>query len=98
MLKGIPASAVRMWFLGIPWPSKRATQGPSTQYSRTLVPNTFKGMVFGTRVLKYWLLGPSGFARTPESDKDQGAHTDVLAVGLWRFFSFSLRAPCRCEV
>ena len=37
-----------------------STEGPSTQYSRTLVPNTIKGMVFGTRNLKYLVLGPSG--------------------------------------
>ena len=34
--------------------------GPSTQYLRCLVPNTIKNMVFGTTVLKYWVLGPSG--------------------------------------
>ena len=34
-------------------------EGPSTQYLRTLVPNTIKSMVFGTRNLKYWVLGPS---------------------------------------
>ena len=28
-------------------------EGPSTQYLRSLVPSTFKGMVFGTRSLKY---------------------------------------------
>ena len=28
-------------------------EGPSTQYSRTLVPKTIKRMVFGTRILKY---------------------------------------------
>ena len=38
----------------------RDPEGPSTQYLRTLVPNTNKGMVFGTRNLKYWVLGPSG--------------------------------------
>ena len=36
-------------------------EGPSSQYLRTLVPNTIKGMVFGTRVLKYWVLGPSKY-------------------------------------
>ena len=36
-------------------------EGPSTQYLRTLVPKTIPSMVFGTRVLKYWVLGPSGF-------------------------------------
>ena len=35
-------------------------EGPSTQYLRPLVPNTIKSMVFGTRVLKCWVLGPSG--------------------------------------
>ena len=36
-------------------------EGPSTQYSRTLVPKTVLGVVFGTRVLKYWVLGPSRY-------------------------------------
>ena len=36
-------------------------EGPSTQYLWTLVPNTIKGMVFGTRDLKHWVLGPSGY-------------------------------------
>ena len=35
-------------------------EGPSTQYLRTLVPKTIPLMAFGTRVLKYWVLGPSG--------------------------------------
>ena len=35
-------------------------EGPSTQYLRTLVPKATEGMFFGTRVLKYWVLGPSG--------------------------------------
>ena len=35
-------------------------EGPSTQYLRTLVPKAINGMVFGTRVLNYWVLGPSG--------------------------------------
>ena len=34
---------------------------PSTRYVRALVPNTTKGMLFGTRVLEYWVLGPSWF-------------------------------------
>ena len=32
-------------------------EGPSTQSSRTLVPKTINGMVFLTRLLKYWVLG-----------------------------------------
>ena len=39
-------------------------EGPSTQYLRSLVPKTIPLMVFGTRVLKYWVLGPSGFHNT----------------------------------
>ena len=35
-------------------------EGPSTQYLKTLIPTAIKGMVFGTRVLKHWVLGPSG--------------------------------------
>ena len=35
-------------------------EGPSTQHLRTLVPKTIPLMVFGTRVLKFWELGPSG--------------------------------------
>ena len=38
----------------------RNPEGPSTQYLRTLVPDTIKSMVLGTRSLKYWVLGPSG--------------------------------------
>ena len=34
-------------------------EGPSTQYLRILVLNTTESMVFGTKDLKYWLLGPS---------------------------------------
>ena len=36
------------------------SEGPSTQYFRVLVPKTIPLMVFGTRVLKFWVLGPSG--------------------------------------
>ena len=39
------------------------TKGPSTKYLRFLVPKTILLMVFGTRVLKYWVLGPSGLIR-----------------------------------
>ena len=38
----------------------RNPEGPSSQYLRTLVPNTIKGMVFGTRILKDGVLGLSG--------------------------------------
>ena len=51
------AEAIDTLYLGslVPYP-----EGPCTQHLRTLVPNTIKGMVFGTRDLKYWVLGPSG--------------------------------------
>ena len=41
--------------------TKAYSEGPSTQYLRTLVPKSTTLMVFGTRVLKYWVLGPSGY-------------------------------------
>ena len=41
-------------------PNKPYPKVPSTQYSRTLVPKTIKGMVLGTRDLEYWVLGPCG--------------------------------------
>ena len=43
-------------------PSTRPTEvhGPSTQHLRTLVPKTIKGIVFGSRNLEYWVIGPSG--------------------------------------
>ena len=34
-------------------------------YIRTLVPNTIKGVFFGTRDLKYWVLGPSVLLNFP---------------------------------
>ena len=40
-------------------------EGPSTQYSRTLVPKTTKGVVFGSRVLIRWVLGPSALGILP---------------------------------
>ena len=35
-------------------------EGPSTQYSRFLVPKTLPLMAFGTSVLEYWYLDPLG--------------------------------------
>ena len=42
----------------------RNPEGPSTECLRTLVPRNIKGMVFRTRDLKYWELGPSGPPKT----------------------------------
>ena len=58
--------------------------GPSTQYLRTLVPKAIKGRVFGTRVLKYWVLGISGtITRRPERSVPECmvAHVRPLHTG-----------------
>ena len=65
------------------------TEGPSTQYLRSLVPNTIKSMVFGTRKLKYWVLGPSGtwfgprahFLRPCTLECDRGWMKGPLIIG-----------------
>ena len=36
------------------------SEGPSTQYSSSLVPNPIESVVFETRDHKYWVLGPCG--------------------------------------
>ena len=41
-------------------------ESPSTRYLRLLVPETVLSMVFGTRQLKSWLLGPSGYRITAD--------------------------------
>ena len=47
-------------------------EGPSTQHLRTLVPNTIKATVFGTRVLNYvGYLDPRGIARHPKYHKTE---------------------------
>ena len=35
-------------------------EGPSTQHLRSLVPNTIRAWFWGTRNLKYWVLGLRG--------------------------------------
>ena len=42
------------------WAGATSPEGPSTQYLRSLIPKAIPLMVFGTRVLQYWVLGPSG--------------------------------------
>ena len=45
------------------------TQGPPrTQSTRTLVPDTLKGMILGARGLKYWVLGASGWVKAVVDD------------------------------
>ena len=49
-------------------------EGPITQALRTLVPNTIKGMVFGTGDLKHWVLGPSGNLCMNRTSKEPTFH------------------------
>ena len=42
------------------WVQVPVPEGQGTQYLRFLVPKTILLMVFGTRDLKHWVLGPSG--------------------------------------
>ena len=53
-------------------------KGPSTQSVRTLVPKTIKSLVFETRTLKYWVLGPSGQGRCRTSTQTFTAKALVL--------------------
>ena len=55
----LPVPGLWQWGQRMLW--RDYPEGPSAQYLRPLVPNTIKGLFFGTRVLKYWVLGPSGF-------------------------------------
>ena len=43
-----------------PPPPQGAPKGPSTHDLRTPVPKTIPLLASGTRVLKYWVLGPAG--------------------------------------
>ena len=48
-------------------------EGPSSQDLRCLAPKTILLMAFGTRVLKYWVLGPSGCIwENPGQDDNKG--------------------------
>ena len=44
----------------LPSVSEINPEGPGIEYIRTLVPKAIKGMVVGTVVLEYWVLGPCG--------------------------------------
>ena len=56
-------------------------EGPSTQYLRTSVPKPIPLMVFGTKGLKYWVLGPSG-AATHLLYQQQGHASEVFSQGI----------------
>ena len=47
-------------------------EGPSTQHLRPLDPKTIEGVVFGTRSLKYWILGPSGLDASLSKEATNG--------------------------
>ena len=57
-------------------------EGPSTQDLRTLAPNHIPLIAFGTRVLKYWVLGPSG--SVIKSCRNLApCHGDMLSLSPW---------------
>ena len=45
-------------------------EGPSTQYLRIPAPTATKGMFFGTRYFKHWVLGPSWKDSSLDKDLD----------------------------
>ena len=54
MFLKVQATSNKTWVCGRPY----NPESPSTQYLRSLVPNTIESMVFGTRTLENWVLGP----------------------------------------
>ena len=56
-----PVQQAQLYRVEVCYSATTTPEGPSNQYSRTLVPKAMNGIVFGTRVLKYWVLGPSGY-------------------------------------
>ena len=81
-------------------------EGPSSQYFKTLVPNNIKGMVFGTRVLKYWvlmlfgtrvlkywLLGPSGCLLIPEGQNREAVCQALDGESPWASQEGGVRHP-----
>ena len=51
-------------------------EGPDSQYLRLPVPKSSKAVVFGTRGLKHWVLGPSAFRcrQVIQNAQDQMSH------------------------
>ena len=62
-------------------------EGPSTQYFRTLVPNTTEGMAFGTRIVAYRVLGPSGLL----SGSNVDLFLRVQSTQIWSTQGFYIR-------
>ena len=58
-------------------------EGSSTQYLRSLAPRTIKGIVFGTRVPQYWVLGP--FGKLSRARNMQVLLLTFCCQGLWDF-------------
>ena len=67
--------------------------GPSTQYLRTLVSHTMKGMVFETSVLQCWVLGPFG-PGSPSFPSELRRLTEVPAL---HFATQSVQFVCQYE-
>ena len=67
-------------------------ESPSTQYLRFLIPETILLMVVGTKDLKYWVLGLSGFGFGMELESAT-AHLEVL-VGLHARFCAASSELC----
>ena len=68
-------------------------EGPSTQYSRTLVPKTILLMVFGTKGLKYRVLGPSGIETIYIYNIDIYIYIYIYRY-IYISLSLSLSTPC----
>ena len=61
------------------------SEGPSTQYLRSLVSKTIPLIVFGTIVVKHWVLGPSGYDGWWEVGENHrpGCDADRTRLGGW---------------
>ena len=57
---------------------------PSIPYLRLLVPKTIPLMVFGTRVLDFWVLGPSGKKTRHAHDVTRLLCCPSVASGTWQ--------------
>ena len=81
-------------------------EGQDTCYLRLLVPKSIKGIVFGTRIIKYSVVGPSGLLGACKASLDPGCclrypmllpcvqrlHATTRAFGQVRVWVLFLRA------
>ena len=61
--------------------------GPSTQCLRFLAPKTIPVIVYATRDLKYWILGPSGLVTCWKLCRKAGARVSAAHMGRFRVVS-----------